>query len=39
MRLKGKNCIVTGTIIFFASSDSSLCQGAVLSVDGGFTAQ
>ena len=25
--------------LFFASADSSLCQGAVLSVDGGFTAQ
>ena len=30
---------VAGAILFFASSDSSLCQGAVLSVDGGFTAQ
>jgi NAD(P)-dependent dehydrogenase (short-subunit alcohol dehydrogenase family) len=30
---------VAGAIFFFASSDSSLCQGAVLSVDGGFTAQ
>jgi len=30
---------VAGAIYFFASSDSSLCQGAVLSVDGGFTAQ
>jgi len=25
--------------LFFASDDSTLCQGAVLSVDGGFTAQ
>ena len=30
---------VAGAILFFASADSSLCQGAVLSVDGGFTAQ
>ena len=30
---------VAGAVLFFASSDSSLCQGAVLSVDGGFTAQ
>jgi len=30
---------VAGAIFFFASDDSSLCQGAVLSVDGGFTAQ
>jgi NAD(P)-dependent dehydrogenase (short-subunit alcohol dehydrogenase family) len=30
---------VAGAIYFFASSDSSLCQGSVLSVDGGFTAQ
>jgi NAD(P)-dependent dehydrogenase (short-subunit alcohol dehydrogenase family) len=30
---------VAGTIFFFASDDSALCQGAVLSVDGGFTAQ
>jgi NAD(P)-dependent dehydrogenase (short-subunit alcohol dehydrogenase family) len=30
---------VAGAIFFFASTDSSLCQGAVLSVDGGFTAQ
>jgi NAD(P)-dependent dehydrogenase (short-subunit alcohol dehydrogenase family) len=30
---------VAGAIFFFASQDSSLCQGAVLSVDGGFTAQ
>ena len=30
---------VAGAIFFFASADSSLCQGAVLSVDGGFTAQ
>ena len=30
---------VAGAIYFFASADSSLCQGAVLSVDGGFTAQ
>lgn len=30
---------VAGAILFFASPDSSLCQGAVLSVDGGFTAQ
>jgi len=30
---------VAGAIFFFASTDSSLCQGATLSVDGGFTAQ
>lgn len=30
---------VAGAIFFFASQDSSLCQGAVLCVDGGFTAQ
>ena len=30
---------VAGAVLFFASADSSLCQGAVLSVDGGFTAQ
>jgi len=30
---------VAGAIFFFASADSSLCQGSVLSVDGGFTAQ
>ena len=26
-------------ILFFASDDSSLCQGSVLAVDGGFVAQ
>jgi NAD(P)-dependent dehydrogenase (short-subunit alcohol dehydrogenase family) len=30
---------IAGAIFFFASADSSLCQGSVLSVDGGFTAQ
>ena len=30
---------VAAAILFFASSDSSLCQGSVLAVDGGFTAQ
>ena len=30
---------VAAAILFFACEDSSLCQGAVLSVDGGFTAQ
>ena len=30
---------VAGAILFFASADSTLCQGAVRSVDGGFTAQ
>jgi NAD(P)-dependent dehydrogenase (short-subunit alcohol dehydrogenase family) len=35
----GRSEEVAGAIFFFASDDSSLCQGAVLSVDGGFTAQ
>ena len=30
---------VAGAVLFFASDDSTLCQGSVLSVDGGFTAQ
>lgn len=30
---------VAGAILFFASDDSTLCQGSILSVDGGFTAQ
>ena len=30
---------VAGAILFFASDDSTLCQGSVLLVDGGFTAQ
>ena len=30
---------VAGAILFFASDDSTLCQGSVLTVDGGFTAQ
>ena len=30
---------VASAIYFFASDDSALCQGAVLSVDGGFVAQ
>ena len=30
---------VAGAILFFASADSSLCQGSILAVDGGFTAQ
>jgi len=30
---------VAGAIYFFASDDSALCQGSVLSVDGGFVAQ
>ena len=30
---------IASAILFFASDDSTLCQGAVLSVDGGFTAQ
>ena len=30
---------VASAVLFFASADSSLCQGAVLSVDGGFPAQ
>lgn len=30
---------VAAAILFFASPDSSLCQGSVLAVDGGFTAQ
>lgn len=35
----GRSDEVAGAILFFASEDSTLCQGAVLSVDGGFTAQ
>ncbi len=35
----GQSEEVAGAILFFASDDSTLCQGAVLSVDGGFTAQ
>ncbi|MEP1470040.1 MAG: SDR family NAD(P)-dependent oxidoreductase [Halieaceae bacterium] len=35
----GKAEEVAGAILFFASADSSLCQGSVLAVDGGFTAQ
>jgi NAD(P)-dependent dehydrogenase (short-subunit alcohol dehydrogenase family) len=35
----GTSAEVAGAILFFASDDSTLCQGAVLSVDGGFTAQ
>jgi NAD(P)-dependent dehydrogenase (short-subunit alcohol dehydrogenase family) len=30
---------VAAAILFFASDDSSLCQGSILSVDGGFVAQ
>ena len=30
---------VAGAIYFFASDDSTLCQGSVLSIDGGFVAQ
>ena len=30
---------VAGAILFFAWSDSSLCQGSILTCDGGFTAQ
>jgi len=39
VRLKDRKCIVAGAIFFFTSDDSSLCQGSVLSIDGGFTAQ
>ena len=35
----GQASEVTSAILFFASDDSTLCQGSVLSVDGGFTAQ
>lgn len=35
----GKASEVASAILFFASDDSTLCQGSVLSVDGGFTAQ
>lgn len=35
----GRSEEVAGAILFFASDDSTLCQGSVLSVDGGFTAQ
>ena len=30
---------LASAVLFFASADSSLCQGAVLSVDGVFTAK
>jgi NAD(P)-dependent dehydrogenase (short-subunit alcohol dehydrogenase family) len=30
---------VAGAILFFASDGWTLCQGSVLLVDGGFTAQ
>lgn len=30
---------VAGAVLFFASDDSSLCQGSILAVDGGFVAQ
>ncbi len=30
---------IAGAILFFASDDSTLCQGSILSVDGGFVAQ
>jgi NAD(P)-dependent dehydrogenase (short-subunit alcohol dehydrogenase family) len=30
---------VAASILFFACDDSALCQGSILSVDGGFTAQ
>ncbi len=35
----GTSAEVAGAILFFASDDSTLCQGSILSVDGGFTAQ
>ena len=35
----GRSEEIAGAIFFFASEDSSLCQGSVLSVDGGFTAK
>lgn len=35
----GKAAEVAAAILFFASDDSTLCQGSILSVDGGFTAQ
>ncbi len=35
----GEAAEVAAAILFFASDDSTLCQGSVLSVDGGFTAQ
>ncbi|MEQ9465468.1 MAG: SDR family NAD(P)-dependent oxidoreductase [Haliea sp.] len=35
----GEAAEVAGAILFFASDDSTLCQGSILSVDGGFTAQ
>ena len=30
---------IAGAILFFASDDSTLCQGSILSVDGGVVAQ
>ena len=30
---------IAAAVLFFASEDSTLCQGSILSVDGGFVAQ
>ncbi len=35
----GEAAEVAAAVLFFASDDSTLCQGSILSVDGGFTAQ